>query len=146
MSVRVATPDDLDTLLELDAACFATPWGAKAWRGEFEASAIVLLAGSPARGFACAVVIQACCELRRIGVDPAARGTGIGRSLLLDVIARAHQAGCDQVQLEVARGNVAACSLYRAHGFSSVGCRPGYYRDPPDDALLMDLEITHERR
>lgn len=146
MSVRVASLADLGALLELDAACFAVPWGAQAWREEFEAGAIILLAATPARGFACAVVIESCCELRRIGVDPDVRGTGIGRSLLLDVIARADRAGCERVQLEVAQGNVTACSLYRAHGFSSVGRRPGYYRNPPDDALLMDLEIGQERR
>lgn len=142
MSVKLATLDDMSALLELDAACFARPWGAPAWRTEFEGGAILLLAGTPPRGFACAVVIAPCCELRRIGVDPSGRGIGVGRSLLIEVITHARRLGCERVQLEVAQGNVAACSLYRAHGFSEVGRRPGYYQDPPDAALLMDLEIS----
>ncbi|KIG14678.1 Ribosomal-protein-S18p-alanine acetyltransferase [Enhygromyxa salina] len=137
----MATLEDLTTLDALDAACFARPWGAAGWRAAIEGGGIVLLAGVPARGLACAQVILESCELRRIGVEPGARRSGLARSLLRSVIAHARRAGCERIQLEVAEGNVAARSLYRAHGFGSVGRRPGYYRDPPDAALLMDLEI-----
>ncbi|WP_181233690.1 GNAT family N-acetyltransferase [Enhygromyxa salina] len=140
--MREATLEDLDALLELDAACFARPWGPEAWREAVAGGEIVLVADTPARGLACANVIFECCELRRIAVEPGARRSGLARSLLRAVIARARRAGCERVQLEVAEGNVAACSLYRAHGFSSVGRRPGYYRNPPDAALLMDLVIV----
>jgi [ribosomal protein S18]-alanine N-acetyltransferase len=142
MTLKHATREDLSALLELDEACFARPWGKRAWRTEFESGAIVLLAATPPLGFACAVVVATVCELRRIGVAASARGTGLGRSLLLEVIDRARRAGCEHVQLEVAEANVAARSLYDAHGFRVVGRRPKYYREPPDDALSMDLDIS----
>ena len=50
---------------------------------------------------------------------------------------RAQSAGCDSMTLEVAASNDAAIELYAAFGFSVVGRRVGYYRVPPDDALLM---------
>jgi ribosomal protein S18 acetylase RimI-like enzyme len=142
MRLKDATLEDLSALLELDEACFARPWGELAWRAELEGGAIVLLAATPPLGFACAVVVAEICELRRIGVAASARGMGLGRSLLIEVIDRARRADCEHVQLEVAEGNAIARSLYRAHGFRVVGRRPKYYREPPDDALSMDLEIA----
>jgi ribosomal protein S18 acetylase RimI-like enzyme len=66
----------------------------------------------------------------------------MARDLLQAVIAHAHRAGCARIELEVAAANEPALSLYRAHGFVSVGRRRGYYREPPDDALLFDLELS----
>jgi ribosomal-protein-alanine N-acetyltransferase len=43
------------------------------------------------------------------------------------------------VFLEVGSRNEAACALYEACGFESVGERPGYYQTPDgaEDALIM---------
>ncbi|PRQ04034.1 ribosomal-protein-alanine N-acetyltransferase [Enhygromyxa salina] len=143
--IRLAALADLPDLLELDAACFSRPWAADAWRAELDHGAGLFLAGAPApTGLACARVIAGRCELRRIGVDPRARGRGVGRDLLRAIMVHARQAGCSGIELEVAAGNVAACSLYRSQGFEVVGRRPAYYRDPPDDALLMDLVFGQE--
>jgi ribosomal-protein-alanine N-acetyltransferase len=43
------------------------------------------------------------------------------------------------IELEVRAGNLAALTLYRRFGFVEVGRRKGYYRDPAEDAVLMDL-------
>jgi ribosomal-protein-alanine N-acetyltransferase len=43
--------------------------------------------------------------------------------------------------LEVRAGNVAAQSLYRRFGFEVVGRRRQYYRDPVEDALLMNATL-----
>lgn len=141
--LRRASVEDVDELLTLDAACFAVPWAAASWRAELsDARSIVLLAGVPTPAFACAAIVFDACELRRIGVSPSARGKGVGRDLLLAVIAHARASGCDRVELEVAAQNSAALALYRAAGFAEVGRRPRYYREPVDDALLMTLPIT----
>jgi [ribosomal protein S18]-alanine N-acetyltransferase len=147
---RRATLEDLPRLLQLDARCFARPWTEADWRAEFEHPGLIALAGdpSPARrcgdpalGFVSAPILGDRCELRRIGVIPSARGRGLGRDLLAGVIAHARVAGCVCVELEVAADNLAALALYRAAGFTVVGRRPRYYRDPPADALLLDLDL-----
>ena len=39
--------------------------------------------------------------------------------------------------LEVRASNAAAIALYRSCGLGSIGRRPNYYRQPPEDALLL---------
>jgi [ribosomal protein S18]-alanine N-acetyltransferase len=42
----------------------------------------------------------------------------------------------------VRTGSVGAVALYRSLGFVGVGERVGYYRDPVEDALLMQLRLA----
>jgi ribosomal-protein-alanine N-acetyltransferase len=139
--LRLAGESDLDELARLDAACFTRPWPKEAWIGEL-ASGSVLVAGRPVFALACAAVVADICELRRIAVHPRARRTGVARDLLRTVIDHAHRSGCARIELEVAAANEPALALYRSHGFRVVGRRPGYYREPLDDALLMNLEVA----
>jgi ribosomal-protein-alanine N-acetyltransferase len=139
--VRVATESDLDELALLDAACFTRAWARAAWLDEL-ARGGVLVAGRPLLALACAAVLADICELRRIAVHPSVRRAGMARDLLRSVIDHARQSGCARVELEVAASNEPALALYRAHGFELVGRRRGYYREPPDDALLMNLDLT----
>jgi ribosomal protein S18 acetylase RimI-like enzyme len=61
---------------------------------------------------------QAVVEL--VGVDPAWRGRGVGRTLMEVAIARAWASGACAVTLDVAWGNEAARSLYESLGFQST--------------------------
>ena len=45
--------------------------------------------------------------------------------------------GARTVWLEVRPSNQAARALYRAVGFAAAGVRRGYYRRPPEDALVL---------
>jgi ribosomal-protein-alanine N-acetyltransferase len=139
--VRVATESDLDELALLDAACFTQAWTRRAWLDELERGG-VLVAGRPLLALACAAVLADICELRRIAVHPSVRRAGNARDLLRAVIDHARQSGCARIELEVAAGNEPALALYRAHGFDLVGRRRGYYREPLDDALLMNLDLS----
>jgi ribosomal protein S18 acetylase RimI-like enzyme len=80
-------------------------------------------------------------HLLRIAVDPSVRNAGVGRDLLGAVLARAVAASAEHMTLEVASENVAAIALYRAAGFVEIGRRAGYYRAPPDDAIIMRRDI-----
>jgi ribosomal protein S18 acetylase RimI-like enzyme len=46
------------------------------------------------------------------------------------------------VFLEVRESNGAGVTLYGKHGFSKVGRREGYYRDPEEAALVMEKKFT----
>ncbi len=75
-------------------------------------------------------------EVHTIGVDPAHRGRGIGRTMLRRLLAVA-DAESAPVVLDVRTDNVPARSLYESHGFEVVGLRPRYYRPSMADAHLM---------
>lgn len=76
-------------------------------------------------------------EIYNIGVLPRFQSSG-GGSLLLDHLIndiRSERLG--QIALEVRRSNEKAIRFYARHGFETVGERSLYYKDPPDDALIM---------
>jgi ribosomal-protein-alanine N-acetyltransferase len=83
-------------------------------------------------------------DLSNLAVDPGLRRLGIGRRLLDAAIAGAQRAGAHALFLEVRESNAVALQLYSARGFSPVGRRRGYYRQPAEDALVLRLDLTRE--
>jgi [ribosomal protein S18]-alanine N-acetyltransferase len=84
-------------------------------------------------------------ELESVGVAASAQRTGIGRELCRSVIGWCESQGATELDLEVRSQSAGAISLYGELGFVMIGRRPGYYRDPADDALLMRLDLKRER-
>jgi ribosomal protein S18 acetylase RimI-like enzyme len=68
-----------------------------------------------------------------IAVTSAARGRGVGRSLLTELIDAARNLGLPAVSLSVEDGNVGARSLYESVGFVPVG------RNGNADTMLLTL-------
>ncbi len=78
-----------------------------------------------------------------IAVEPAARRHGVA-SALLDVYCRFAAANLAFLSLEVRSSNAPAIGLYEKYGFRRAGLRPGYYRDPREDAVIMTREFPKE--
>jgi len=68
-------------------------------------------------------------EIKRVYVDPAARGTGAGRRLIEDAMARARADGYTRMVLDTMAPLTEAIALYQRLGFAP--CDP-YYDVPPD--------------
>lgn len=78
-------------------------------------------------------------SLYALTVDPAVRRGGIGRQLLTHCLAALKAEGAECCFLEVRAQNIPARALYQQLGFERAGLRKNFYRDPPDDALVMNL-------
>ncbi len=76
-------------------------------------------------------------ELENMAVLPAFRRRGAGLALLAALLAEARTRGAERILLEVRPSNQAAIRLYGQGGFELLAHRPGYYRDPVEDALIM---------
>lgn len=134
----VATPltlDDLDDAAEIHSEAFT-----QAWSGDEFAS---LLAQGGTFGFVVradhqpkpvGVVLARLtvdeAEILTIAVDRSARGKGIGRLLMDNVLQYLHAERAASLFLEVEEGNTAALNLYRRLRFEDVGRRPAYYAGP----------------
>jgi ribosomal-protein-alanine N-acetyltransferase len=81
-------------------------------------------------------------ELESVAVSASARRVGVGRALCEAVIGWSREQGATEIELEVRAGGVGAVALYHGLGFAVVGQRGGYYRDPTEDALLMQLRLA----
>jgi [ribosomal protein S18]-alanine N-acetyltransferase len=80
-------------------------------------------------------------ELESVAVVDGARRMGVGSALCGAVREWCELQGAAAIELEVRSASAGAVALYEGMGFVRVGRRPGYYRNPVDDALLLRLEL-----
>ena len=80
-------------------------------------------------------------ELFNMAVDPDFRRQGAARALLVEARERLLTAGAKRVYLEVRQSNKPAQALYYSLGFAIHSLRKDYYRDPPEDALVLGWEL-----
>ena len=83
-------------------------------------------------------------ELLRIAVNEEYRGLGIARGILSRLHQKASENLCEKMFLEVRRSNSDAIRLYEAAGYTQIGVRKGFYRDPKEDALLYSADLTQK--
>ncbi|MGO4301039.1 ribosomal protein S18-alanine N-acetyltransferase [Leifsonia sp. RAF41] len=80
-------------------------------------------------------------DIQTIAVAPHARRHGLGRTLMLAMIAEARRRGAREVFLEVRADNPGAQTLYQQLGFEEIGVRPKYYQPDGVDAVVMRLTV-----
>lgn len=80
------------------------------------------------------------CEMKRLYLRENARGLGLGRRLIEQVIADAREIGYRKMRLDTYPPKMGkAVSLYEAHGFRQIDA---YYDNPHSDTLYMELDLT----
>lgn len=80
-------------------------------------------------------------EILNLAVGADWRRRGIGRQLMETALEGAMVRGVHRVFLEVRESNTGARAFYSQLGFVQDGRRPNYYRDPPEDALLLSRPL-----
>ncbi|OHC67254.1 MAG: GNAT family N-acetyltransferase [Rhodocyclales bacterium RIFCSPLOWO2_02_FULL_63_24] len=105
-------------------------------------------AAGETRGAGCVGIrpfAEGVCELKRLYVDPAARGLGIGRQLALAAIRAAREIGYRKILLDTLPAMRIAVKLYRELGFLEA---PAYYQTPVEGTqfLALDLENWSEEQ
>ena len=151
MTLRIATPDDLDAIMAIEHRSFPTDaWSAEAMSlelasphgrylvDEHEGSVI-------GYGGVRALQGSADADIQTIAFDPEHRGAGRGRALLRALLAAAVERGAREVFLEVRADNPRAEGLYLSEGFEEIGRRPRYYQPDDVDAIVMKLPLQRRR-
>ncbi len=161
--LRRATLDDLDAIMDIETSTFASDaWsrgtmraelggrhgyylvaeraeGAEAVEGAEGQHSDAALAGyagllAPARSG------QA--DIQTIAVAPDARRHGLGRALMVALLAEARRREVSEVFLEVRADNPSAEALYLSLGFEQIAVRPKYYQPDGVDAHIMKLVLS----
>ena len=114
---------------------YVAPTGAL-WLATFEQSA------EPVGVIAVRPLDDTVCEMKRLWVEPAAQGHGLGGQLARTAINFARAAGFAEMKLDTLRERMpAAIALYRSLGFVET---TAYTVNPEPDVLFMCLNLRAE--
>lgn len=144
VSFEVGSLEHLDGLVSIDQGSQA-PWSRDAFAAEVGRDPPTLLVLKQPGGVAAFVAarFQASeMDIVNLAVASGLRRRGLGRFLLESLLDRAASMGVETAFLEVRESNQAARELYSRAGFKVSQRRPGFYREPTEDAILMRLEIA----
>lgn len=79
-----------------------------------------------------------CCEMKRLYVAPAARGSGLGLALVEAIITAALRAGYREMRLDTLPTMATALSLYERQGFVRIA---PYYDTPIAGTVFMAKQL-----
>ncbi len=142
--LRAAAPEDLDAVVVIERVSFSDPpWTRAAFAWLLTAPHMrFVVACDPGSGAVVGYIVTSVvvdeAEIANLAVAPDWRWRGVGARLVDDAIAHAAAAGAGVVYLEVRQSNAAARALYRSRAFVAVGRRRDYYRNPVEDAEVLE--------
>lgn len=135
---------DAKELALLDKECFSVPWSEDAFINEFNnplAEYIIARIDDKIVGYAGFWAVSGEGQITNIAVLKEYRRNKIAYKMLSSLIERAKDLNLEILSLEVRESNVAAISLYLGMNFKQVGIRKNYYKNPTENAVLMDLVL-----
>ncbi len=128
---------------ELEKLCFSDPWSEQSIASELDnvlALWYVALDDNRVVGYIGSQTVCGETDVMNIAVHPDYRRRGIGQILIEELIREVKNLGSISLTLEVRSSNAPAVSLYEKLGFSQVGLRKNYYRNPKEDAYILRKE------
>ena len=143
MEIRKMTAREVPQVAELEKICFSQPWSEKSVAGELDnplALWLVAMEGDRLAGYVGSQTVMDETDMMNLAVAPQFRRQGVGEALVNALVASLTDFGSRCLTLEVRDSNEAARALYGKLGFTEIGRRRGYYRDPREDALILRKE------
>lgn len=145
-TVRAMQREDIPAVAAIEKSIFSAPWSEESFLRAFSSPDNIYLVSVSEEGVAgyCGIWISyETADLCNIAVAQEYRRQGMGEKLLSEAAARAESCGVERLMLEVRESNRSALCLYEKKGFQQIGIRKGYYDLPKEDAVLMQLLLSH---
>ena len=145
MFFRYMEVRDVEEIWEMDQALFGSMAYSRqdflrAVEGKYD-RAIVLMEEEEILGYAILRVLGVEGELESIAVKKKHQGKGFGKQLLREILSIGDREAIQKIFLEVRESNAPARAIYEQEGFRAFSKRKAYYRDPEEDAILMERTI-----
>lgn len=137
--------DDLDDVCRIENDTFTDAWPRSVFesdiRSEMTYCPVAKNTAGELVGYACLMLFADEAHLTNIAISPAQRGRGFGKCMMDHLISKAKASGCHAMFLDVRASNSSAISLYNKYRFTELYRRKLYYRNPPEDAVVMVLPL-----
>ena len=143
MKIETMNASYVAQIAELEKLCFSDPWSANSIVSELEnklAFWLVATEGDRVAGYIGSQTVMEETDMMNVAVHPDYRRKGIAEALVNDLVENLKKMGSHCLTLEVRASNVPAITLYEKLGFSEIGRRKNYYRNPREDALILRKE------
>ncbi len=144
VEIKPASVEDLEFIAALEKKTFSDAWSKDSIAPYLDSSIYGVLTAKR-KGNLCGYVIYQYVagegELFRIAVDESCRRSGIGRRLMTVM---EEKAPADLWSLEVRSTNAPAIGLYESMGYRQSRMRQDYYKDPVEDALIMEHRVREQ--
>lgn len=130
-------------IAQLEKICFSDPWSEKSVASELNnplALWLTAVEGERVTGYIGSQTVMDETDMMNVAVHPDFRRRGIAEALVNELVARLKSRESRSLTLEVRVSNLSAITLYEKLGFSQIGRRKNYYRNPREDALILRKE------
>ena len=125
LSIRLAQPEDLPTILTIDNSAFVAPWQMNAdevrQAQRISASCTIAEMNGEVIGYQLSTLYFDGAHLARLAVAPQMQGHGMARALLTDVLQRFARRGVHSMTVNTQLSNVRSQDLYTGYGFERTG-------------------------
>ena len=138
------TDDDIDGILVIERKSFSMPWSRESFEDVMKypfLNGYCAKCGDDIAGYVIFHCLFEDSEVLDIAVGEEYRRLGIGRKLLSICQDRVRALGAERIMLEVRQSNLSAQKLYLSCGFSKTGERRNYYKNPTENAILMEKTL-----
>lgn len=139
--IRRMKPEDLKQVIILEQQIFTRPWSEQSFLSALNQQDTIYLVEEEnrvVRGYLGIWCTAEDGDLCNMAVAQNVRRSGVATGLLMQGMEVCRTQGLQRILLEVRESNLPARNLYERHGFQSIGVRKQYYRDPVEDALMME--------
>ena len=143
MRYEVMNASHVQQIAGLEKICFSDPWSENSIASELENRLsywLVALDGDIVTGYVGSQSVLGESDMMNVAVHPDYRRQGIAEALVTHLVQALREKGNHCLTLEVRVSNTPAIALYEKLGFTQVGRRPNYYRNPKEDALILRKE------
>ena len=143
MEYILMNADHVSQVAQLEKECFHDPWSENSIASELKNPLslwMVAVDGQQVAGYVGSQSVMGEADMMNIAVSSKFRRMGIAQELVERLVAQLREKDVYSLTLEVRASNEPAKALYGKLGFSQVGRRPNYYRNPKEDALILRKE------
>ncbi|CDX01406.1 Ribosomal-protein-alanine acetyltransferase [Desulfitobacterium hafniense] len=144
--IKLMCEEDLKDVMKIELRSFPSPWSPLAFVTELrhneDAYYFCLYSYGILLGYLGVWLIFDEGYITRLAIHPDFRAKGHGSYLIRQVLEWMKPRGVKRLNLEIRSSNTLACSFYKKLGFLPRATKQEYYTDPPEDAMVMTLDLN----